>query len=139
MICFMKHLLCIFLSCLADFLLIFIGHKTVGLQGDTLGTILMLIVFVGVYYIIYNLLSKNKISVKRIIINIYKEIMERLLNRQNKYISYYGKAEEEIINGNIDKNLWSLALMKSKGDEDMRKSVYIKLRAKELYKNISKI
>lgn len=139
MICFMKHLLCIFLSCLADFLLIFIGHKTVGLQGDTLGTMLMLIVFVSVYYVIYNLLSKNKISVKRIIINIYKEIMERLINRQNKYISYYGKAEEEIINGNIDKNLWSLALMKSKGDEDMRKSVYIKLRAKELYKNISKI
>lgn len=99
----------------------------------------MLIVFVSVYYVIYNLLSKNKISVKRIIINIYKEIMERLINRQNKYISYYGKAEEEIINGNIDKNLWSLALMKSKGDEDMRKSVYIKLRAKELYKNISKI
>ena len=139
MICFMKHLLCIFLSCLADFLLIFIGHKTVGLQGDALGTMLMLIVFVSVYYVIYNLLSKNKISIKRIIINIYKEIMERLIDRQNKYISYYGKAEEEIINGNIDKNLWSLALVKSKGDEDMRKSVYIKLRAKELYKNISKI
>ena len=96
---------------------------------------LMLIVFVSVYYVIYNLLSKNKISIKRIIINIYKEIIDR----QNKYISYYGKAEEEIINGNIDKNLWSLALVKSKGDEDMRKSVYIKLRAKELYKNISKI
>ena len=135
MICFMKHLLCIFLSCLADLLLISIGEKTVGLQGDTLGTTLMFIGFVSAYYVIYNLLSKNKISIKRIIINIYKEIIDR----QNKYIYYYWKAEEEIINGNIDKNLWSLALVKSKGDEDMRKSVYIKLRAKELYKNISKI
>lgn len=72
-------------------------------------------------------------------INIYKKIMVQLIDKQDKYISYYGKAEEEIINGNIDKNLWSLALVKSKGDENMRKSVYIKLRAKQLYKNISKI
>lgn len=72
-------------------------------------------------------------------INIYKKIMVQLIDKQDKYISYYGKAEEEIINGNIDKNLWSLALVKSKGDENMRKSVYIKLRTKQLYKNISKI
>lgn len=49
--------------------------------------------------------------------------MVQLIDKQDKYISYYGKAEEEIINGNIDKNLWSLALVKSKGDENMRKSV----------------
>ena len=72
-------------------------------------------------------------------INIYKKIMVQLIDKQDKYISYYGKDEEEIINGNIDKNLWSLALVKSKGDENMRKSVYIKLRTKQLYKNISKI
>ena len=84
MICFMKHLLCIFLSCLADLLLISLGEKTVGLQGDALGTTLMFIGFVSAYYVIYNLLSKNKISIKRIIINIYKEIIDR----QNKYISY---------------------------------------------------
>ena len=65
--------------------------------------------------------------------------MVQLIDKQDKYISYYGKAEEEIINGNIDKNLWSLVLVKSKGDENMRKSVYIKLRTKQLYKNISKI
>ena len=70
---------------------------------------------------------------------IYKKIMVQLIDKQDKYISYYGKAEEEIINGNIDKNLWSLALVKSKGDENMRKSVYIKLHTKQLYKNISKI
>ena len=137
--CFMKHLLCIFLSCVADFLLIYVGHRTVGLQGDTLGTLLMFIVFISVYYIVYNTLSKNKISIKHIMINIYKKIMVQLIDKQDKYISYYGKDEEEIINGNIDKNLWSLALVKSKGDENMRKSVYIKLRTKQLYKNISKI
>ena len=74
----------------------------------------MFIVFISVYYIVYNTLSKNKISIKHIMINIYKKIMVQLIDKQDKYISYYGKAEEEIINGNIDKNLWSLALVKSK-------------------------
>ena len=45
---------------------------------------------------------------------------------------YLGKAEEEILNGSIDKGVWAQALVKADGNEDKRKVEYIKLRAKQL-------
>ncbi|MDR1124680.1 MAG: V-type ATPase subunit a family protein [Deltaproteobacteria bacterium] len=47
-------------------------------------------------------------------------------------IQYYGQAEEEINNGEVQKDLWSLALVKAKGKEELRKVEYIKLRVKQL-------
>lgn len=47
---------------------------------------------------------------------------------------YYGQAEEEINAGTIDQGLWSKSLVKAKGNEDVRKAEYIKLRAKQLQK-----
>ena len=46
---------------------------------------------------------------------------------------YYGEAEDELNSGNVDKNLWSRALVEAEGDETKRKAKYIELRAIELY------
>jgi hypothetical protein len=45
---------------------------------------------------------------------------------------YYKQAEQEINDGTVDKGLWAKALVKSKGNEQLRKPEYIKLRAKQL-------
>lgn len=38
-------------------------------------------------------------------------------------------AEQEITDNKVDKGLWAKALMKSKGNENIRRAKYIKLRA----------
>lgn len=42
------------------------------------------------------------------------------------------KAEQEVESGRIDAGLWSQALVKAKGNEQLRKVEYMKLRAKQL-------
>ena len=51
---------------------------------------------------------------------------------------FYGEAEEEINTGNYDKNLWAKAFVDAEGNEQKRKSLYIELRANELYANSSR-
>ncbi len=41
-------------------------------------------------------------------------------------------AEEEVDRGQIDKGLWAQALVKAKGNEELRKVEYMKLRARQL-------
>ena len=48
---------------------------------------------------------------------------------------YYGQAEQEIIDGTVDQGLWAKALVAAKGNDDLRKAEYIKLRAKQLQQN----
>ncbi len=56
-------------------------------------------------------------------------------NIDSKEAEYFFKAEQEYENGEIDKGLWSQALVKAKGDENLRKVEYMKLRAKQLKVN----
>ena len=56
-------------------------------------------------------------------------------NLEQKSADLYAQAEEGYNNGEIDKRLWSQALIKAKGDESLRKVEYMKLRAKQLKKN----
>ncbi len=53
-------------------------------------------------------------------------------NLEKRSADLYAQAEEEYNNGVIDKALWSQALIKAKGDENLRKVEYMKLRAKQL-------
>lgn len=55
-------------------------------------------------------------------------------NIEQKSANLYAQAEEEYNSGEIDKGLWSQALIKAKGDENLRKVEYMKLRAKQLKK-----
>ena len=48
---------------------------------------------------------------------------------------YYGQAEQELNDGVVDKGLWAKAFTKAKGNEDLRKAEYIKLRARQLQEN----
>jgi len=45
---------------------------------------------------------------------------------------FYATAEEEIENGDIDRGLWSKAFVQAKGEESLRKAMYMELRAKQL-------
>lgn len=50
----------------------------------------------------------------------------------SKHADLYATAEEEYEKGEIDKGLWSQALVKAKGDEKLRKVEYMKLRVMQL-------
>ncbi len=52
----------------------------------------------------------------------------------SKKADLYARAEEECDRGEMDKDLWSQALVKAKGNEHFRKVEYIKLRVKQLKK-----
>ena len=52
----------------------------------------------------------------------------------SKDTGFFAIAEKEVNENNIDEGLWALALVKSKGDEKLRKVEYIKLRVKQLKK-----
>ncbi len=60
-----------------------------------------------------------------------KEISSRV---EEKDADFYVIAEEEINKGQINKSLWSQALVKANGKEELRKVEYMKLRAKQLRK-----
>jgi hypothetical protein len=48
-------------------------------------------------------------------------------------MAFMGQAEDEIRNKTYNKNLWAKALVDAEGDEQKRKSIYISLRARQLY------
>ena len=56
-------------------------------------------------------------------------------NIDSKNAVLFSQAEQEVSDGNIDKGLWSQALVKAKGDEKLRKVEYMKLRVKQIEKN----
>lgn len=64
-----------------------------------------------------------------------QDLKDRIeFNLEQKSANLYAQAEEEYNGGVIDKGLWSQAFIKAKGDENMRKVEYMKLRAKQLKK-----
>ncbi|MNJ08971.1 hypothetical protein D3C77_31050 [compost metagenome] len=60
------------------------------------------------------------------------------LNRELKNANFYAQAEDEHDRGEIDKGLWSQALVNARGDESLRKVEYMKLRAKQLKRESSR-
>lgn len=61
------------------------------------------------------------------------DIRERVeFNREVKVANFYAQAEDEFDGGDIDRGLWSQALVNAGGDESLRKVEYMKLRAKQL-------
>lgn len=79
--------------------------------------------------------GKSAATIASDTIGAVKDIRENIESSvEGKYAELYAKAEEEYDNGEIDKGLWSQALVKAKGDEKLRKVEYMKLRAKQLKK-----
>ena len=68
-------------------------------------------------------------------ISYVKSVSENISSLVNdKDAKFYAIAEQEIKDNVIDNGLWSKALVKAKGDENLRKIEYIKLRVKQLKK-----
>ena len=65
---------------------------------------------------------------------VFKEKTEDVFKKPE--LQYYGLAEQEINDEAVDQGLWAKALVNAKGNEEKRKSEYIKLRAIQLQKTV---
>jgi len=66
-----------------------------------------------------------------------EEIKSKILDDTGN-ADLYSFAENEISTNNINAGLWSQALVKANGNEDLRKVEYMKLRVKQLKNNDQK-
>ena len=75
----------------------------------------------------------------RFIVYLFKrtryKISEASIRSEEQSLEYYTVAEQEITDNTYDKGLWSKALVEAKGNEDLRKVEYMKLRVKQLQRN----
>ena len=107
-------------------------------RSDALAIIIASSISLIIFFILMNKLSSNQDSTKMAstAIGVIKDIKDEIeFNLEEKSANLYAQAEEEYNNGKIDKGLWSQALIKAKGDENLRKVEYMKLRAKQLKKD----
>ena len=96
------------------------------------------IISLVIFFVSMNKLSGNETGTTMVssAIGTVKDIKDGIeFNLEQKSADLYAQAEEEYNNGEIDKGLWSQALIKAKGDENLRKVEYMKLRVKQLKKN----
>ena len=96
------------------------------------------IISVIIFFVAIIKLSKNENGTKLVssAISTVKEIKDKIeFSIEEKSADLYAQAEDEYNNGEIHKGLWSQALIKANGDENLRKVEYMKLRAKQLTKN----
>ena len=78
--------------------------------------------------------------VKKSPLNILSDMVSTVQNATDSVLStinekdapYYAIAEQEINEGKRDEGLWSQALVKAEGNENKRKTEYIKMRVKQL-------
>jgi len=112
-----------------SFLFYAIGTGAELLWGGILG---VLSFFISLYWVqkknTQEITSNTVMAVKNV-----KGKIENFIDDSN-LSDLYAIAEEEFENGQIDKGLWSHALIKAKGEEKFRKIEYMKLRVKQLEK-----
>ena len=115
-----------------------IGWATYKLtQEDELALIVTSVISLIIFLASINKLrgSEGGTSIASSAIGAVKDFKDGVeFNLEQKSADLYAQAEEEYNNGEIDKGLWSQALIKAKGDENLRKVEYMKLRAKQLKK-----
>ena len=107
-------------------------------REDELALVGTSIISIIIFFVSMNKLSGNEsgTTMASSAIGAVKDIKDGIeFNLEQKSADLYAQAEEEYNNGEIDKRLWSQALIKAKGDENLRKVEYMKLRAKQLKKN----
>ena len=81
-------------------------------------------------------LFKRSNSIASDAIGAIKDMKETIeLKIEERDSDFFAQAEEEYDNGNINKGLWSQALVKAKGNESLRKFEYMKMRVKQLKNN----
>jgi hypothetical protein len=107
-------------------------HKMHMVNGDGFATIGTSIISVFIFFYFYDYRNFSLTST----IGAVKDMKESIeFDLEEKSADFYAQAEEEFDEGVIDKGLWSQAFVKSKGNENLRKLEYMKLRVKQLKKN----
>lgn len=86
--------------------------------------------FLYKYYLVKN---SNPLNIVSNTVSAVKDMTDSVSSKINERDTpYYALAEHEINAGKIDQGLWSQALVKADGNENKRKSEYIKLRVMQL-------
>ncbi len=77
--------------------------------------------------------SRSGAEITSALIGSAKDLKDSIESSFNeKDADYYAQAEAELESGQIDKGLWSKALVNARGNEQLRKIEYMKLRASKL-------
>ena len=132
----MKYVIALVIGIVLFFLsFLFIHELFYDLDDDLIGIIAIIIAVISATYT-YKYLKKTGLKETAALgVSKLKSTIDDVSSIvDDKETVFFAKAEKEIDNGEIDEGLWSLALVKSKGDENLRKAEYIKLRVKQLKK-----
>ena len=134
----MKYLISIAIAAAAFFAVGFSLDGFTRMKGDdiqvfaSIAGIIALTVSLFKINTVKGLFVKGGATIASDTIGAVKDIKENIESSvEGRHADLYAKAEEEYDNGEIDKGLWSQALIKAKGDEKLRKVEYMKLRAKQ--------
>ena len=95
-------------------------------------------IFTGIIFMIFTYKYFKKKSIKETIadaVSYVKTTSEDISSLvDDKDAKFYAIAEQELKDDVINNGLWSQALVKANGDENLRKIEYMKLRVKQLKK-----
>jgi uncharacterized protein YxeA len=105
-----------------------IGRESSWFWGVILG-----VIAAGISLFKSNVIGEASSKLASDTIGAVKDVKETIeSNIDSKQAEFFAIAEKEYEAGEIDKGLWSQALVKAKGDDNLRKVEYMKLRAKQL-------
>ena len=132
----MKFLLPLIVGVVILFAMIFVFEATGVNESLFPWLIIILNVSLGVVFT-FKKLNEDK-SIKETIadgVSYVKTTSEDISSLvDDKDAKFYAIAEQEINDDVVNNGLWSQALVKAKGDENLRKVEYMKLRVKQLKK-----
>lgn len=130
----MKITLSLIISAIAFFAVGITLDELTQIRGDEIGlwaAVAGIITFSISLYIART--GRGGVAIASDALGAIKDVKETIeSNIDSKQADLYARAENEYENGEIDKGLWSQALVKAKGDEKLRKVEYMKLRVKQL-------
>lgn len=112
-------------------------HWVNGAQEFITGSCIFLFFTFILFQLFYYKIFKNVKTIKEYssdIVSASKDVINATSDLKPENTKFYNIAENEVDSGNIDRDLWSLALVKAHGNENLRKVEYIKLRVKQLKK-----
>lgn len=142
----LKKIISFIFSLLVSWIVTCLGYeifKRTDIYAPIVFISLLVVIFILVFFIMWKIfyykIFKNLKTAKEYFINLstFTKDIINYTDISSENTKYYNIAEQEINTNNVDKGLWALSLVKSKGNEELRKAEYIKLRVKQL-KSIDK-
>ncbi len=132
----MRILVSIVISVIVFFAVGFSLDEFTRMNGNNIFAVALAAGIITLVFSIYKMRSgKGGVELASEALSAIKDAKESIeMNIDNKHADLFAVAENEYEKGDIDKGLWSQALVKAKGNEQLRKVEYMKLRVRQLKK-----